>query len=79
MKHLVYRDYEAEMRQTGDFVQVLEDIPVHCQFFFITGLYRPCLWQALHNFHGSIKLDIDKLLRIHSSQTKISKWDKQRV
>lgn len=39
--------------------------PIHRKFVLISGLYGPYLWEALHDFHSSIELCVNKLVGVH--------------
>ena len=58
LNKLKKREQQRKRRINGN-------IPVHCQFFFVTGLYGTSLGKILYDFHRPVELSVDEFMRVH--------------
>jgi hypothetical protein len=45
--------------------ETFSNVPIHGEFLLIVGLDWTILRETLDNFYGTVKLSVDKLMRVH--------------
>lgn len=63
--YLACTSYQGKSESDGTAAMQGGYTPIHRKFVLISGLYGSYLWKALHNFHSSIELCVNKLVGVH--------------